>query len=162
MKYSIVLLSFLTLITFLTTNFIFAEEQVPIGVHLVESNPYYFSEGGLGIEILKYFDRPLNPYLVHGKTTDESSIKEISQAYTEQSKNYQQKVIVDDNNRAMAFTVDFLTVILKQNKPSILFQNLHILTRIFVLPSHSIITAYHMGWNLNHFQAMTKNYFMKI
>lgn len=107
LKYSIVLLSFLTLITFLTTNLIFAEEQVPIGVHLVESNPYYFSEGRLGIEILKYFDRPLNPYLVHGKTTDESSIEEIYQSYTEQSKNYQQKVIVDDNNRAMAFTVDF-------------------------------------------------------
>ncbi len=107
LKYSIVLLIFLTLFVFLTPNLIFAEEQVPIGVHVVESNPYYFSEGGLGIEILKYFDRPLNPYLVHGKTTDESSIEEISQAYTEQSKNYQQKVIVDDNNRAMAFTVDF-------------------------------------------------------
>ncbi|TRZ69786.1 MAG: hypothetical protein D4R96_02635 [Nitrosopumilaceae archaeon] len=101
------MLSFLTLFAFLTTNLIFAEEQVPLGVHLVESNPYYFSEGGLGIEILKYFDRPLNPYLVHGKTTDESSTEEIYQAYTEQSKNYQQKAIVDDNNRAMAFTVDF-------------------------------------------------------
>jgi len=85
---------------------VFAEEQVPGAVLAAESDPYYFSDGGLGIGILKFFDRPMTPYLVPGKTTDESSLQEIYQAYIESSKTTQQ-IIVDDNNRAMAFTVDF-------------------------------------------------------
>ena len=36
---------------------VFAEEQVPGMVLVVEGDPFYFSEGGLGPSILKYFER---------------------------------------------------------------------------------------------------------
>ena len=36
-------------------------EQVPASVVAVEGDPYYFSEGGFGIKIPKYFDRSLEP-----------------------------------------------------------------------------------------------------
>ncbi|MBM2853038.1 MAG: hypothetical protein HW420_1585 [Candidatus Nitrosotenuis sp.] len=75
---------------------IFAEEQV-----------YYFSEGDLGLKLLKFFQRPLSPYLVPGKTTEQSTIQEISYAYNEARQSVEQKAIVDDNNRAMTYTVEF-------------------------------------------------------
>ena len=38
---------------------VFADEQVPATVIFVEGDPFYFSEGDLGIKILKFFERPL-------------------------------------------------------------------------------------------------------
>jgi len=82
-------------------------EQVPASVVAVEGDPFYFSEDGFGIKILKYFDRSLEPYLVSGITTEQSSIKEISDAYEESTEHLKQKIIVSDENRAAIFTVQF-------------------------------------------------------
>jgi hypothetical protein len=101
----ILFLIFVMSMFFFIPNFVNAEEQVPGMVMAVESDPYYFSDGGLGIGILNFFDRPMTPYLIPGKTTEDSSLQEIYQAYLEASKNKQ--IIIDDGNRAMAFTVDF-------------------------------------------------------
>ena len=86
---------------------VFAEEQGPGAVLLTQIDPYYFSEGDLGIKILKFFQFPLDPYLVQGKTTEQSTIQEISEAYNEATKLAGQKAIVDDDSRATVFVVDF-------------------------------------------------------
>ncbi len=70
---------------------VFAEEQVPGMVMIVEGDPFYFSEGGLGPSILKYFERPLDPYLVPGLTNEQSSFEEIKDAYNENTKDKTQK-----------------------------------------------------------------------
>jgi hypothetical protein len=88
------------------TSVVYAE-QVPAAVLSVETNPNYFSEGGLGIGILKFFDRPLTPYLVPGQTTEESSLQEIYQAYVEESKVSGKPAIVNDNDRATVFVTEF-------------------------------------------------------
>ena len=85
----------------------FADDQVPGIVTAVEGDPFYFSEGGFGIGILKFFERPLDPYLVSGETTEESSIEEILSAYEEASKDLSQKIIVNDSDRAQYFVVSF-------------------------------------------------------
>lgn len=82
-------------------------EQVPGAVLAVETNPYYFSEGGIGIGILKFFERPLTPYLVEGKTNDQSTTKEIYEAYIEHTKSAAQASIVDDKDRVMTFITEF-------------------------------------------------------
>ena len=89
-----------------STTVVYAE-QVPAAVLSVETNPHYFSEGGLGIGILKFFDRPLTPYLVPGQTTEESSLQEIYQAYVEDSKVTGKPAIVNDNDRATVFVTEF-------------------------------------------------------
>ena len=106
MQHIILAISLIIISSIFAANHVFAEEQVPGAVLAVETDPYYFSDGGLGIGILKFFDRPMTPYLVPGKTTEDSSLQEIYKAYIESSKT-DQKIIVDDNNRATAFTVDF-------------------------------------------------------
>jgi hypothetical protein len=88
-------------------------EQVPGAVLAVETNPFYFSEGGLGIGILKFFERPLTPYLVPGKTTEQSSTQEVYEAYVENSKNIVQTAIVGDEDRATVFVVEFFNGELK-------------------------------------------------
>ncbi len=82
-------------------------EQVPASVVAVEGDPYYFSEGDFEIKILKYFDRSLEPYLVPGKTTDQSSIQEISTAYEKSTESIKQKIIVSDEDRGAIFAVTF-------------------------------------------------------
>ena len=85
---------------------IFADEQLPGTVVAVEVDPFYFSESGFGIGILKFFERPLDPYLISGKTTQDSSIEEILSAYQESAKKGS-KIIVNDNDRAQFFTISF-------------------------------------------------------
>jgi len=92
----------------------FADEQVPASVIFVEGDPYYFSEGDFGIKILKFFDRPLSPYLVSGKTTEQSSILEISQAYKIATQDISQQAIVNDEDRAQAIRVTFFGGEIKQ------------------------------------------------
>ncbi len=70
---------------------VFAEEQVPGWVMIVEGNPFYFSEGGLGPSILKYFERPLDPYLVPGLTNEQSTFEEIKDAYNKNTKDKRTK-----------------------------------------------------------------------
>lgn len=82
-------------------------DKVPGSILMVETDPYYFSEGDLGIKLLKFFQQPLTPYLVPGKTTEQSTIQEISDAYKEASQSVRQQAIVDDNNRAMTYVVEF-------------------------------------------------------
>ena len=85
----------------------FADDQVPGVVVAVEGDPYYFSEDNFGIKILKYFERSLEPYLVPGITTEQSSVQEISEAYQEANQHLSQKVIVSDENRGGIFVVHF-------------------------------------------------------
>jgi len=85
----------------------FGEEQVPGIVLVVEGDPFYFSEGGLGPSILKYFERPLDPYLVSGVTDEQSSFEEIRNAYNENTKDKTQKLIVQDDSRAQIIRVSF-------------------------------------------------------
>jgi hypothetical protein len=84
----------------------FAEQQLPGVVVSVEADPFYFSEGGFGIGILNFFERPLDPYLVSGKTTAESSPEEILSAFYESQKQ-DSAAIVDDKDRPLTFTVSF-------------------------------------------------------
>ena len=86
---------------------IFAEEQAPASILMVETDPYYFSEGDLGLKFLKFFQRPLSAYLIPGKTTEQSTLQEISEAYNEAKQSDGQRVIVDENNRAMTYVVEF-------------------------------------------------------
>jgi hypothetical protein len=90
------------------------EEQPPLSAMIVQSDPYYFSEGDLGLKILKFFEVPLTPYLIPGKTTEESSLQEISDVYADHTKNLEQKSIVDDANRATVFVVKFSNGDLKE------------------------------------------------
>jgi len=85
----------------------FADDQVPGVVVAIEADPYYFSEDDFGIKILKYFERSLEPYLVSGITTEQSSIKEISEAYQKATKQLTKKVIVSDEDRSAIFLVHF-------------------------------------------------------
>ena len=48
----------------------FADPQVPLAVLATQVDPYYFSEGGFGIELLKYYGIPLTPYLTPGTSED--------------------------------------------------------------------------------------------
>ncbi|NDF29586.1 MAG: hypothetical protein EB150_05180 [Nitrososphaeria archaeon] len=91
---------------FVSSGFASAE-QPPLSAIIVQSDPYYFSEGGLGLKLLKFLDVPLTPYLVPGKTTQNSTLPEISSAYNEYMKNSASKSIVNDTNRATVFSVEF-------------------------------------------------------
>jgi len=86
---------------------VYADEQVPGIVAAVESDPYYFSEGDFGIKILKFFERSLEPYLVPGKTTERSSIEDISAEYQISTEHILQKTIVQERERAIVFIVHF-------------------------------------------------------
>lgn len=92
---------------------VLAEEQVPGSVLMVQSDPYYFSEGDFGLKILKFFELPVTPYLVPGKTTDQSTFNEISDAYREHAKDTEQQIVSDDN-RATMFVVEFSNGDLKE------------------------------------------------
>ena len=99
--------SILLLVSLFVTVYVSAEEQIPGSILLVETDPYYFSEGDLGLKLLKFFQHPLTPYLIPGKTTEQSTIQEISKAYNEVNQSVGPKAIVDDNNRAMTYVVEF-------------------------------------------------------
>jgi len=85
----------------------FADEQVPGMVASVTGDPYYFSEGGFGITILKFYERPLDPYLIPGETTEQSSMEEILTAYEKATQDLSQEIIVNDQDRAQYFVISF-------------------------------------------------------
>jgi len=84
----------------------YAETQVPGIVVGVQLDPYYFSEGGFGIGILKYYGIPLTPYLTP-QTNSNSSISEILNAYNQAIDKAGIKPIVDEQNRAKYYVVHF-------------------------------------------------------
>ena len=86
---------------------VYAETQ-PLGlVQAVKADPYYFSEGGLGLGILENFQQPLTPYLT-SQTPPNATNLEIMQAYQKASANITASVIVSDDNRAKSYVVHFL------------------------------------------------------
>ncbi|HMK33338.1 MAG TPA: hypothetical protein VK431_06920, partial [Nitrosopumilaceae archaeon] len=48
----------------------YAESQNTVIVAGVQADPYYFSEGGFGIDIFKYYNIPLTPYLTPQTTSN--------------------------------------------------------------------------------------------
>ncbi len=104
-KFSIIFSIVILFSGYLFSN-VSADEQLPGIVVAVEGDPSYFSEGGFGVGILKFFERPLDPYLISGETTAESSIDEIMSAYEEVS-NQDSTIIVNDTDRAQFVVVSF-------------------------------------------------------
>lgn len=84
----------------------YAETQSPILALATQADPYYFSEGGFGIRILKYHGIPLTPYLTPG-TTEDSSLEDILNSYYSANEKAGIRPIVDDKDRARYFVVHF-------------------------------------------------------
>ena len=84
----------------------YAETQVPGFVVATQEDPYYFSEGGFGIGILKYYGIPLTPYLTPG-TTENSSLEDILNSYNKANEKTRIQAIVNDQDRARYYIVHF-------------------------------------------------------
>ena len=84
----------------------YAETQVPAIVVATQEDPYYFSDGGFGIGILKYYGIPLTPYLTPG-TNEDSSLADILNSYNKTNEKTRINPIVDDQNRARYYVVHF-------------------------------------------------------
>ena len=84
----------------------YAETQVPGLVVGIQADPYYVSEEGFGITILKYYNQPLTPYLTP-QTTSDSTVDEILKAYNQANEKAGIKPIVDNQNRARYYVVHF-------------------------------------------------------
>ncbi|HMK32702.1 MAG TPA: hypothetical protein VK431_03655, partial [Nitrosopumilaceae archaeon] len=84
----------------------YAESQNTVIVAGVQADPYYFSEGGFGIDIFKYYNIPLTPYLTP-QTTSNSSTAEILNAYNQANEKAGIKPNVDDQNRGKYYVVHF-------------------------------------------------------
>ena len=96
---------FITSVVF--THFALADTPRIGGImDAVQADPYYFSEGGFGISVLKFYGIPLTPYLTPG-TTEESSLADILNAYNTANAKAGVKPIVDDGNRARYYIVHF-------------------------------------------------------
>jgi len=101
----------LTLIVF--TGFapsIIAEERekpVPGVVYAVWTNPFYFAEEGLGPSVLAYMKQPLDPYLISGKTTNDTPLPEIIEQYLKSVEEKSGQVIVSEEDRPMFYSVTF-------------------------------------------------------
>jgi len=89
-----------------TSVFLFSEniyaEQAPGLVTLVNHDPYYFGENNFGIDLLRYYDFPLTPYLTSGVTKD-SSDQEIMDAYYDANTNVTSSIIAQTSDRAISF-----------------------------------------------------------
>lgn len=89
--------------TFTSPNAFGAQPALPASVQIA---PFYWSEDGLGIEILKNFNLPLDPYLTPG-VTDQSSDEEILQAYLEANSDLTVSIIVPEDDRAQIIVAHF-------------------------------------------------------
>jgi len=107
LKILLTIISLILSIGIISVTSVFADDQVPASVAFVEGDPFYWAEDNFGIKILKFFERPLEPYLVPGETTEQSSIADISQAYNIATKDITKEVIVSDENRGQAIRVTF-------------------------------------------------------
>jgi len=74
----------------------------------VQVSPFYWSEDGFGIDILNSYELPLDPYLIPGETTKDSSKEEIINAYLEANSDLRSKIIVSDDDRPAMYVVHIL------------------------------------------------------
>jgi len=89
------------------SQFAFADSPRLSGIiDVVKADPYYFSEGGFGIRVLKFYGIPLTPYLTPG-TTEESTLTDILNSYNTANAKAGVRPIVDDKDRARYYVVHF-------------------------------------------------------
>ena len=98
-------------ISLFTLGFIFendanAQEVAPALPTMVSADPFYWAEGGFGIDILRSFEMPLDSYLTPGVTSD-SSNQEILDRYFEANPDLIAEVIVPEEQRAKNYVVTF-------------------------------------------------------
>ena len=74
----------------------------------VQVSPFYWSEDGFGIDILNSYELPLDPYLIPGETTKDSSKEEIINAYLETNSDLSSRVIISDDDRPAMYVVHIL------------------------------------------------------
>ena len=72
----------------------------------VSADPFYWAEGGYGIDILRSFEMPLDPYLTPGISAD-SSNEDILRAYYTANPDLVAEVIVPEEQRAKKYVVKF-------------------------------------------------------
>jgi len=93
------------------TQPITAEEEddkpVPGVVYAIWTNPFYFGEVGLGPSILVYMEQRLDPYLVPGKTTNDTPLPEVISEYLKSVEEKSAQVIVSEEDRPMFYSVTF-------------------------------------------------------
>ena len=91
-----------------TSVFLFSEniyaEQAPGLVTLVNQDPYYFGEDNIGLNLLRYYDFPLTPYLTSGVTAD-SSNQDIMDAYYKANANATPPIIEQTSDRAIWYVL---------------------------------------------------------
>ena len=81
-------------------------QLIPALVAAVKASPFYWSEDGFGIDVLRSFERPIDSYLTPG-VSEQSTKAEIIEAYLKANSELAAKVIVPDDNRAQIFLVHF-------------------------------------------------------
>ena len=110
-KKSLCIIGLLTVaIFFVFTPSITAEEDdkpVPGIVYVIWTNPFYFGEVGLGPSVLSYMEQSLDPYLVPGKTTNETPLLEVVGEYLKSVEEKSAQVIVSEDDRPMFYSVTF-------------------------------------------------------
>ena len=79
-------------------------DQPPALVASIQNSPYYYAEGNFGLDMLRYFDFPLTPYLTDG-VTEESSDKEIMDAYYKANADKTGSVIEQESDRAISYVL---------------------------------------------------------
>jgi len=74
---------------------------------LIASDPYYYSDYDIGMNILKLSGSSMAPYFVPGVTDENSSIEEISSAYHDSVSSIREEVNPPPAERAKIFVVSF-------------------------------------------------------
>ena len=83
----------------------FAESK-PALATAVSANPFYWSEGGFGIDVLRSFQVSLDPYLTPGVTAD-STTQEILEAYLAANQDKVSTIVGPEDERAQTYVVRF-------------------------------------------------------
>ena len=109
MKYSYVAFSFVALLAVFSFSVsqAFAEQPDFWMADLIASDPYYFSYQDFGMNILKLSGSSMEPYLVPGVTDENSSLEEISKAYSDSVSSVREEVNPPPTERAKIFVVSF-------------------------------------------------------
>ena len=96
------------LFVFVASVFLFSEniyaDSAPGLVTLVNQNPYYFAEDGIGLDLLRVYGFPLTPYLTSGVTED-SSNQDILDAYYKANANASSSIIEQTSDRAVWYVL---------------------------------------------------------
>ena len=86
----------------------------------VQAAPFYWSEDGFGIDILRGFDLSIDAYLTPG-VTEQSSNEEIIQAFLDANPDLTTNIIVADDERAQIFVAHFFEGQISEVKTSTTF-----------------------------------------